>query len=244
MLKKIRNCGKLYKYESSSTGRKTLKVREARAVKPSCGEKCKLACSIKLSEEDRMQLFSAYWDLANREKQWQCIANSMTTVQPHYRYVRVGGKRGTRKNNNAFNFRIGDQQIRVCKVCFNNTLNINDRPIRTVLEKKNQVANILLQQDLRGKHGKQKKIDPTIREAIRHFIDTIPKIESYCTWANSSRLYIGRSKTVAELHKDYESKWKASGLPFAMSCFPGFSTMILTFHSLAQKRSMRDMYCI
>ena len=33
-------------------------------------------------------------------------------------------------------FQIGEKNVRVCKVFFKNTLDINDRNIRTVIEKK------------------------------------------------------------------------------------------------------------
>lgn len=45
----------------------------------------------------------------------------------------------------------------VCKNLFKATLDITDRPIRTVIEKQNKVASILLEKDLRGKHVTQLK---------------------------------------------------------------------------------------
>ena len=59
----------------------------------------------------------------------------MEPIQPKYQYVRVGGIRKKRNNNIAFYFRLNDQKVRVCKLFFKNTLDINDRPIQTVQEK-------------------------------------------------------------------------------------------------------------
>lgn len=57
---------------------------------------------------------------------------------------------------------------------FKSTLDINDRSIRTIQEKR--YRHLLSQ---RGKHGKQKTLDPAMREGIRQYINSIPKVESH-----------------------------------------------------------------
>ncbi|CAG9818119.1 unnamed protein product [Phaedon cochleariae] len=177
-----------------------------REMKAPCGGKCKLQCSSKFNQEERQQVFSAYWSLGNIEKQIDFINNSMTVIVPQYRYIRVGGTRNQRQNNNAYYFIRQGQRVRVCKLFFENTLDINDRTIRTVQEKRNKVANILLEPDRRGKHGKHKTLDPTIREGIRQHINPIPRIESHYTRANTSRTFIDGSRSLADIHRDYVSK--------------------------------------
>lgn len=210
LLKAFRNSGKAYNMHTKSK-----KIREERMVKPACGEKCKLQCSTKFSEDERKELFFSYWNLGEIDKQRQFIANSMQAVNPRYRYIRVGGTRSQRKNNNAFYFNQNNQRIRVCKLFFKSTLDINDRPIRTVLEKQNKLANVLLEPDGRGKHGKQKSLDPIIREGVRQHIDSIPKIESHYLRANTTRLFIDGSKSIADIHKDYVAICNEKKVPFA-----------------------------
>lgn len=65
----------------------------------------------------------------------------------------------------------------MCKQFFKATLDINDRPIRTALMKKNDTGFIA--GDMRGKHGKQPTVDPEIKESVRRFINSIPRIESH-----------------------------------------------------------------
>lgn len=190
------------------------KVREDRKMGPPCTEKCKIKCSIKFTEKERMQIFTYYWDLGDVTKQRQFIANNMEPIQPKYQYVRVGGTRKKRDNNNAFYFRLNDQKVRVCKVFFKNTLDINDRPIRTVQEKRNKVATVLLEEDRRGKHGKQQRIDAVLKEGVKNFVEKIPKIESHYTRANTSKNFIDGSKSVAELHRDYIADCKEKKTPF------------------------------
>lgn len=80
---------------------------------------------------------------------------------------------------------------------------LNDHHIRTVQEKRNKVATVLLKDDGRGKHGKQKKVDNILKECVKNFVERIPKIESHYTRANTSKYYIDGSKSITDIHRDY-----------------------------------------
>lgn len=109
---------------------------------------------------------------------------------------------------------MNEGRVRVCKLFFINTLDINDRPIRTVLEKKNKVCENLIENDLRGKHSNHHTVDQSIKDGMRAHIDSIPKIESHYLRANTSRVFIDGSKTVADIHRDYVSKCKENNAAF------------------------------
>ena len=96
-------------------------------------------------------------------KQREFISKCIKTIEPTYRYVRIGGTREGRRNNSSFYFMISEDQVCVCKFFFKNTLDINDRPIRTVLEKQNKVAGDLFEQEKRGHHDKHVSVEPEIR---------------------------------------------------------------------------------
>lgn len=53
-------------------------------------------------------------------------------------------------------------------------------------EKRNKVATVLLAEDRRAKHGKQKKVDDVLKEGVKNCVEKIPKIESHYTRANTS----------------------------------------------------------
>lgn len=173
VVKKLRNTGKSYK----STA--TKKIVPERKMKQPCNEKCKLGCSTKFTEMDRKKLFDEYWQLGDVQKHWTYLSNCMTVIKPKYRYVREGGTRNKREYNNAFSFNLHDEKVRVCKLFFKNTLGITDRPIRTVMFKRNKVAGTILAPDYRGKHSNHPKVDESIRSAIKAHIESIPKIESH-----------------------------------------------------------------
>lgn len=136
--KQLQNAGKAY---TMHTKEKTM--RTERRLKPPCGEKCRLISSSKIDEEARMEVFNSYWDLGELSLQCQFLANSITAIEPTYRYVSIGGSRQPRALNRAFHFHVNGEKVRVCKLFFKNTLDINDRPIRTVLEKQKNCLNTI-----------------------------------------------------------------------------------------------------
>lgn len=204
--KRLRNTGQAYECNS-----KTRKEIPARRLKPPCAEKCTLKCYTKISEEERQNLFSSYWNLGNVEKQRHFIASCMETIRPKYRYVREHSRR---QLNNAFYFYVTGQKLRVCKVFFKNTLDINDRPIRTVLAKQDEFAKNIVQDDKRGKHGNHPRTDDTMKDEIRNFIRNIPKVESHYRRSQSTRHYIDGNKFITDLHRDYVALCKEKNTPF------------------------------
>ncbi|CAG9763632.1 unnamed protein product [Ceutorhynchus assimilis] len=92
--------------------------------------------------------------------------------------------------------------MRVCKLFLKATLDINDRPIRTVISKKDQ--NGFVEGELRGKHGKHPKIDDDLTQRIIRHINTIPIIESHYLGEQTEREYIDGSKTISDLYRDFK----------------------------------------
>ena len=204
-----RNSGKSYLMHGNE------RVRPERKIKPPCSDKCKLECVKNIDEQERMKIFEDFWALNSLDKQRNYIAALTSTVQTKYRYVREGGSNKRRAHNVAYHFKItvGDK-IRVCKTFFKNTLDINDRPIRTVLEKKNKVAQNVLEEDLRGKHGNHKTVDEDIRKGIKDHINSIPRVESHYLRAHTTRSFIDGSRSIADIHRDYVQHCKENDLPF------------------------------
>lgn len=58
------------------------------------------------------------------------------------------------------------------------TLNIGDRTIRTAL-KKGGFNKDHVEGELRGNHGKQKKLNPEIVSLVTYHINEFPRIESH-----------------------------------------------------------------
>ncbi|XP_060810179.1 uncharacterized protein LOC106142604 isoform X1 [Amyelois transitella] len=201
--KRLRNTGKAYE----STSKKQV---PARKMGPTCGEKCRLKCSLKINETSRLDIFNKYWNLGDLRKQREFIIRHSTSIKPKYRY---SSTQNFRKLNTAFHFQVNDDHIRVCKTFFKNTLAINDRPIATALAKKTESG--LIDEELRGKHGKQRTIEPEVYDGVKNFINAIPRVESHYLRAQTSREYIQGDKSLADLYRDYKSKCTEQDLPFS-----------------------------
>ncbi|KAF2896723.1 hypothetical protein ILUMI_09452 [Ignelater luminosus] len=200
-----RNSGK--GYVSTSISRKVMKARE---MKRPCTETCKLKCSSKITTESRKLIFENYWALGDIQRQRDYLSSCMAPIKPKYQYHRNETKR---RDNNAFHFTINGTPIRVCKLFFKSTLDITDRPIRTVIDKKSQVGGMVLT-DLRGKHGKHRKLDHGIKDGIRRHINSIPRIESHYTRARSSCEYTEGGKSLRDLHRDYVKECTENNIPY------------------------------
>lgn len=201
-----RNSGK--EYVSSSKSARVIKAREMKAP---CGDTCKLKCNSRVSAESRQYIFENYWALGNSQRQRDYLSSCMSSIKPKYQYPRNENKR---RDNNAFHFVINGDRIRVCKIFFKSTLDITDRPIRTVIEKRNGVGG-MISNDLRGKHGNHPKLDAGIKEGIRNHINSIPRIESHYTRARSSREFIEGGKSLRDLHRDYVQQCIEKKAPYA-----------------------------
>ncbi|XP_074033291.1 uncharacterized protein [Leptinotarsa decemlineata] len=125
--KSARNSG--VEYVSSSKSKKVIRARE---MKPPCKESCRLNCRTKITEESHKNIFANYWALGDSQRQRDYLSSCMKPVKPKYQYQRSNSNR---HDNNSFHFSVNGNIVRVCKSFFRSTLDITDRPIRTVLNK-------------------------------------------------------------------------------------------------------------
>ncbi|KAJ8963754.1 hypothetical protein NQ314_005405 [Rhamnusium bicolor] len=214
--KRLRNSGESYiglSTEKNEDGNQIkIKIkRPQKALQPPRGEKCKLKCSLKIVEEERLKIFNEYWGLKDLEKQRQFISSNMQTVNPRYKYSNAATPRNP---NNAYYFIIGDNSVRVCKHFFIATLAINNRVIQTVLKKQKVCqSGKIVEVDKRGKHNNHYKVDQQIKNEIREHIKSIPRIDSHYCRSHTSKEYIEGSKTLADLHRDYLKICEEKNLP-------------------------------
>lgn len=74
----------------------------------------------------------------------------------------------------AFYSTVEGQKLKVCKTYFKNTLDINDRPIRTVINKLNSSG--IVETHLHGKHEKHNQVQRELLEEVHRHIKCIPWI--------------------------------------------------------------------
>ena len=86
--KKRRNMGLSYE----SMGNKH-KQKQARKMKPTCKETCRLKSTSKISHDQREHIFESYWKMGNIDLQRQYIVNCIKEVKPTYQCIREERKR-------------------------------------------------------------------------------------------------------------------------------------------------------
>ena len=195
--KRQRNSGKVY---ISRTG----KTVAAKSVKPPCTEKCRLKCRDKITEEQRQEIFECYWGLGSLQRQRDFLNSCLTTLKVPYRRVKEGAAK-TRNQNCVFHFTVNGESKRTCKLFFMNTLSISERTLRTVIEGRNSSSTGVIPEDKRGKHAHHNQVNPEILQSVRDHINSVPRIESHYTRANTTREFIDGGLTVKELHRNYVS---------------------------------------
>lgn len=95
------------------------------------------------------------------------------------------------------------------------TLGITTRTFRTVIEKQRSCkTGGIIGDELRGKHASHPKVNPQIIEGIKNHINTIPRVPSHYTRANTEKEYIEGSKTIADLYRDYQDLCKRNHLNY------------------------------
>lgn len=101
-------------------------------MKQPCGDICKMQCSSKIKDDQRMKIFSKNWELGDVNLQINFINSCTKAIMPAIRFT---GKQKPRGYNNAFYFTVDNEKIRVCKKFFIE-LDVNDRVIRTLFLKR------------------------------------------------------------------------------------------------------------
>ncbi|CAH2102002.1 unnamed protein product [Euphydryas editha] len=203
--KTLRNLG--LAYTSASTSRKLVSPRK---LKEPCNSRCRLKCSERISQESRQTIFEDYWNMGSLTRQRDFIAKQISEVKPKYQYKRLDNNRLPK---HAFYLTVNRERQRVCKIFFKNTLGINDRPIRTVIQKQN--ASGILEPERRGKHENHgTKTSEELLVGVRNYIHKIPRIESHYLRKQTTREYIDGGKNVADLYNDYKNECLGKNLDY------------------------------
>nr|CAH7718651.1 unnamed protein product [Callosobruchus chinensis] len=163
-----RNSGKEYVNWKGNT-------QAQRKLKPPC-ENCRNNCTKKISEEDRVSIFSNFWSLADINRQRDFI--SKFTCLEEKKRCRIRPKpevdenvQSRRKSTFTYFLLSGGKRIMVCKKFFLNTLSISGQMVATVYSKMSSSGTVV--EDRRGKSCKNSLLDESVKNSkyvikIRH----------------------------------------------------------------------------
>lgn len=168
-----------------------------------CGPMCRKKCIQKITEDQRKQIFTAYWNMSYSEKK-SFIFHMVSQCQT-IRHTSAVPSRRTRSLKYHLNDDLGQQQ-EVCKTTFLTTLGYhpkNDRLIVTVIG--NTISSSLTPpQERRGRHTPINKID--MAPIFEHIESFNPTSSHYRREHAPHRRYLPSDVSIQLMFKDYKEK--------------------------------------
>lgn len=182
------------------------KTIKAHSLQRPCDECCRLKCSSKVTEEDRMKIFETFWKkLLNKQAKWLFL-NSY--VQQFHKQQSKQEK-SRRANSRKYFLPVNESRVQVCKVMFLATLDISDGQITTATKKGKGSP------DKRGRNprGPSMTVNPALKQSVRDHLQSLPRIPSHYVRKDSQREYLtGNLESIAQLHEIY-LEWMQENSP-------------------------------
>ena len=160
-----------------------------------CKEKCKFKCSIKITDEERNHIFVDFYDNRDKNRQYDYI--SKTTICDKINM----GTDSKRKRSFKYQFVLEDEPIQVCKEFYLGTLNISQKVIYNVHDKKDPLTGTA-KSDGRGKHQK-KIISEVMRDSVMNHIRSFPAVESNYCRSETTRMFLEAGLNVRKMYDLY-----------------------------------------
>lgn len=221
--REMRNKGLQY------TSVKTKQQVKARELKPRCkGTACRKQCS-KITDEQRSQIFRAFWDLGELILQREFVVRHIRSTDTK-RKTKLSAE-SRRTQTLQYTLTVNQQIMPVCKVFFHNTLGISEQISKTALKKK--LATGVLEGEKRGGKisEKVKAREKTIREEIQKHMDRFPRVESHYCRSSSSKEYLHPDLTKPRMYNMFLEVWGPRPNPPSYSLYRTvFKDNNLSFH--------------
>lgn len=191
--KKARNSGESYRNAKGLTV-------PARMMGPGCGIKCRYKCKARISEEQRENVFKAYWALSDLNRQRDFVVKNVTQYEKRRRTTCSPSRR---THSLSWSLEIDGVKTNVCKTFFLHTLDISDKVVITAINKK---QHGIVQSDRRGKHAlRPNSLPASTRENVRQHIRSFPRIESHYLRKDTSREYLEEGLNLSKMYYLYRA---------------------------------------
>lgn len=162
--------------------------------------KCKFRCSSNIGTEDRSAIFNEFWKMSDNEK---LHFYATTTVQESTK----GSKTRTasrKKNKISYSLPIDSTNIRVCKVFYLTTLDINHKRVQRFHENKQNICGTPT--NLQWGQSANNTVSEEILEGIRAHINSLPRVKSHYNRANTKKEYLPEGLNLFILYEEYVKK--------------------------------------
>ena len=112
-----------------------------------CKLKCRFKCNININDEERKRIFDYFYENPNKNRQYDFIAQTTTMSMENE-------SSSTRQRSFKYHFTLENESIHVCKEVYLGTLDISQKVVYNVHNKKDSFTGIP-KADARGKHKKK-----------------------------------------------------------------------------------------
>ena len=162
-----------------------------------CKLKRRFKCNIKINDNERKRIFDYFYDELNKNRQYDFIAQTTTTST-------ISESSSTRRRSFKNHFISENESIQVCKAFYLGILDISQKVVYNVLNKKNSFTGVS-KTDARGKH-KRIILWEESRNGVRRHIESFPMVESHYCRANTSNNYLHSNLNICKLYDLYVKK--------------------------------------
>lgn len=186
-------------------GKITKKIQE-KAMKKGCDEKCRMKCTNKVSEEARKKIYDAYYSLKSITEKRNFIASRVSEVSTQRNRKRKSTNETKRRNRNVaykYSFVSEDDStanIAICQKMFLDTLVISKTMIKTLFATKREATG-KIEEDNRGRHGKQRRICSERMKNVIDHIKTFKVIDSHYVRKSVSAQFLPAELSIREMHR-------------------------------------------
>ena len=167
--------------------------------------KCKFKCSLNISEKDRSDIFKEFWSINDNEKM---NFFAKTTTQETKKSPRRGPS-SRRHRSLTYCLPVNDQNVRVCKMFYLTTLDINHKRVCTYHNSKHTMGGT--PEHLKWGKSANNVVPQEIKDGIRVHINSIPRVESHYCRATTNKEYVAPGFYISLLYEKYVEKCNETG---------------------------------
>ena len=206
--------GEGYVIEGKRKGKEAIKKKVT--LKPPCDGTCRKQCRLQFTDVDRQKMLDSYLKLPNITEK-RCFLSKLVTVQPKSRTRKHKNSGVAVSSRNRSSSRIysfikstdsGEQFIPVCQKMFLSTFDIDEKSVRTMLNKVTETGTVL--GDFRGKHSNHATATEREEIVIQH-IQLFQCVESHYVRKDSKWQYLPEELNVSQMYQWYTTWCAANG---------------------------------
>ena len=173
-------------------------TRKKKEIGPICGDYCKRKCKNKITEEQRKELFSYFYNELDWDQR-KIYVNSLIDTLPIQRPQ--GGKK---ERTLIYNLKVNTKKVQVCKATFLNTFSLKSTCVRSWLMQGSEHEGMVQTQKERTTPSKKKISDLHKRESANNFLVSLDKLPShYCRQSSSKKFIDPLIDSIQKLYDTY-----------------------------------------